>query len=110
MEPGRVPCAYCAEMILPAAKICPFCKSKQGRGGGPPRKGHAARRAGSGPAPDDTLSAVDIIICILFPCIGIIIGLVSLTSGRTGRGGKMLGISFVVALIAAALSLMARHN
>jgi len=24
---GRVPCPYCAEMILPAAKICPFCKS-----------------------------------------------------------------------------------
>jgi hypothetical protein len=24
---GRVPCPQCAELILPAAKICPFCKS-----------------------------------------------------------------------------------
>jgi uncharacterized OB-fold protein len=23
----RVPCPHCAEKILPAAKICPFCKS-----------------------------------------------------------------------------------
>jgi hypothetical protein len=24
---GRIPCPQCAELILPAAKICPFCKS-----------------------------------------------------------------------------------
>ena len=24
----RVPCPYCAELILPAAKKCPFCKSE----------------------------------------------------------------------------------
>lgn len=24
---GRIPCPQCAEMILPAAKLCPFCKS-----------------------------------------------------------------------------------
>jgi hypothetical protein len=24
---GRIPCPQCAEMILPAAKICPFCRS-----------------------------------------------------------------------------------
>jgi hypothetical protein len=27
-EPSRTPCPYCAEMILPAAKKCPFCKSE----------------------------------------------------------------------------------
>lgn len=27
-EVRRVPCPHCAEMILPAAKICPFCKSE----------------------------------------------------------------------------------
>lgn len=25
---GRVPCPHCAELILPAAKICPYCKSQ----------------------------------------------------------------------------------
>lgn len=25
---GRVPCPHCAELILPAAKKCPFCKSQ----------------------------------------------------------------------------------
>lgn len=25
---NRVPCPMCAEMILPQAKICPFCKSE----------------------------------------------------------------------------------
>ena len=29
-EPTKV-CAFCAEMIKAAAKICPFCRSKQGR-------------------------------------------------------------------------------
>lgn len=24
---GRVPCPHCAEFILPAAKICPYCRS-----------------------------------------------------------------------------------
>ena len=24
---GRIPCPHCAELIMPAAKICPFCKS-----------------------------------------------------------------------------------
>ena len=24
----RIPCPMCAEMILPQAKICPFCKSQ----------------------------------------------------------------------------------
>ena len=23
----RLPCPHCAELIMPAAKICPFCKS-----------------------------------------------------------------------------------
>ena len=23
----RIPCPHCAELIMPAAKICPFCKS-----------------------------------------------------------------------------------
>ncbi|WP_156831236.1 hypothetical protein [Arhodomonas aquaeolei] len=27
LEAQRVPCPHCAEFILPAAKICPFCKS-----------------------------------------------------------------------------------
>lgn len=27
---ARVPCPQCAEMIMPAAKLCPFCKSKLG--------------------------------------------------------------------------------
>jgi hypothetical protein len=26
-QEGRIPCPQCAELILPAAKICPFCKS-----------------------------------------------------------------------------------
>jgi hypothetical protein len=25
---GRAPCPHCAEWIMPAAKICPFCKSE----------------------------------------------------------------------------------
>lgn len=25
---GRIACPQCAEMIMPAAKICPFCKSQ----------------------------------------------------------------------------------
>jgi hypothetical protein len=28
---GRVPCPECAEMILPAAKKCPFCRSELGQ-------------------------------------------------------------------------------
>jgi hypothetical protein len=28
---GRLPCPQCAEMILPAAKVCPFCRSPVGR-------------------------------------------------------------------------------
>jgi hypothetical protein len=27
-EAGRVPCPHCAELILPAAKKCPFCRSE----------------------------------------------------------------------------------
>lgn len=27
-EAARVPCPHCAELILPAAKKCPFCKSE----------------------------------------------------------------------------------
>jgi hypothetical protein len=26
-ESGRIPCPHCAELILPAAKKCPFCRS-----------------------------------------------------------------------------------
>ena len=26
-QPDRVPCPHCAELILPAAKKCPFCRS-----------------------------------------------------------------------------------
>jgi len=25
--PPRIPCPFCAELILPAATVCPFCKS-----------------------------------------------------------------------------------
>jgi len=31
---GRIPCPYCAEMIMPNAKICPFCKSNISREAG----------------------------------------------------------------------------
>jgi uncharacterized OB-fold protein len=27
-EASRIPCPHCAELILPAAKKCPFCKSE----------------------------------------------------------------------------------
>jgi hypothetical protein len=27
-EEGRVPCQYCAEYIMPAAKVCPFCQKQ----------------------------------------------------------------------------------
>lgn len=27
VEPERIPCPYCTERILPAARKCPFCKS-----------------------------------------------------------------------------------
>jgi hypothetical protein len=27
-DAGRVPCPHCAELILPAARKCPFCKSQ----------------------------------------------------------------------------------
>ena len=27
-DEGRVPCPQCAELILPAAKKCPFCRSE----------------------------------------------------------------------------------
>jgi len=30
--PGRVPCPHCAELIMPAAKKCPYCRSDLARG------------------------------------------------------------------------------
>ena len=27
-DPARIPCPKCAELILPAATICPFCRSE----------------------------------------------------------------------------------
>jgi hypothetical protein len=30
-DEGRVPCPHCAELILPAAKKCPFCRSEIAR-------------------------------------------------------------------------------
>jgi hypothetical protein len=30
-DEGRVPCPQCAELILPAAKKCPFCRSEIAR-------------------------------------------------------------------------------
>jgi len=35
---GRQPCPHCAEMILPEARVCPFCRLEVEGGSAPPER------------------------------------------------------------------------
>jgi hypothetical protein len=115
-EENRVPCPYCAEMILKAARMCPHCKSHLVGREAPPRpmmmrpRPPVRRSYAASSSSDDSLSAVDIVLGILFPCIGMIIGFVYLCSGRGARGGKLIGISLLVAVIVVSIRFSVLRN
>jgi len=60
------------------------------------------RQCRSGPA---FLTWVDVIVCILFPIVGIIVGIVRLIQGKR-TAGKMIGLSLVVILIVVLLKFL----
>lgn len=93
-EPPRRPCPRCGEMIAVGAAKCRFCNAIFDE---TLRKAKKKKRKSSS-GDDDDLSVGDWIVCILCPGIGCIGGVIYLAMGKS-KGWKVLGVSFLAAMI-----------
>ncbi|MBI2901006.1 MAG: zinc ribbon domain-containing protein [Planctomycetes bacterium] len=117
----RVPCPFCAEAILPQAKVCPSCRALLSHGAaktcencGSPSGLGAERCRSCGcelpkvdpgrpvrasapqpPAPSlaSPATAGDWIVSLLLPCVGFVVGIVCLAKGQWSRGAVLLCVS-----------------
>jgi predicted RNA-binding Zn-ribbon protein involved in translation (DUF1610 family) len=89
-EEARRPCPECGEMIIASAIKCRFCNAIFD----PRLKAQTKRHS----AEDESLTAVDWVLCILCTCIGCIVGIVYTIQGKP-KGIKMVGISIAAAVI-----------
>ncbi len=91
---ARRPCPMCGEMIVATAAKCRYC----GEIFDPALK-KAKRRKGRG-GDDENLTTGDTLIAVLPICsaIGCIMGIVWMIQGKP-KGGKMLGLSFVMGVV-----------
>jgi hypothetical protein len=91
-EEGRRPCPMCGEMIAASAIKCRYC----GEVFDPTlRRAERSKRAR---ADDSDMNGVDWLLAILCSGIGCIVGIVYAIQGKS-KGGKMIGISILFALI-----------
>lgn len=91
---GMVFCRGCGKDIHDSAPICPHCGAPQ----------HSLTHAKPGGGISTGLLVGGYAGAVLFPIVGVVIGIIALVKGAVGHGIAMLGISllWVVAALAAA--------
>jgi DNA-directed RNA polymerase subunit RPC12/RpoP len=94
-----VPCRFCGEKIRKDALKCRFCNEFQNDAD---RK---RQEKVNNYSDDDSLTGVDIALCILCSGIACILGIVYVCQGKK-KGWKMIGISLLVQMIFGAIQLM----
>jgi hypothetical protein len=90
-DQARRPCPACGEMIVNTAAKCRFC----GEIFDPELKRAEEKKNKS---PDDDMTTGDWVLAVLCSGIGCIMGIVFLIQGKK-KGGKMLGVSFLMAIV-----------
>jgi phage FluMu protein Com len=94
-EAARRPCPLCGELIPVGAAQCRFCKEIFDP---TLKKAQRKQRGGATMGEDEDLTTGEWVLAILCSGIGCILGIVWIIQGKP-KGKKMLGISFVCAII-----------
>ncbi len=104
MPAGHVPCKMCGEPIRHGAQKCRFCGEFQSAA---MQRTRGKRKSKGGD--DDTLSVIEIVLCIFCAGIACIVGLVYGLQGKK-KGWKMVLISLCAAAVWTAIRLVAESN